>query len=145
MSKENDHVTLQIRLKGKKANPADPFIVLLARILKRPVSRVCERLEPGPLTLKKAYLNDDLKKLIVALDRNGFAVRVFAAQQLPAPETKSIPNGEPTESQTVNVSYTDGVRTVWKSGDVIDGLYEVRGSAAGGMGRVYLCFTDCGT
>ena len=140
MSRETDYVSIQIRLKEREADPADPYVQLLSRILKRPPDKVCSGLTPGPLTFKKVYLNDDLKRLIVTLNKNGFVVRVFAIQPLPAPESKSVPVAEHTENRTLKVSYSDNVKTDWKKGEVIDGLYEVHGSAAGGMGRVYFVF-----
>src|SRR4030042_6595960 len=90
MTAQPEFVTVQIRTKGKTADAADPFIGLLARILNRPIEVVCRGLEPGPLTLRKVFLNDDLKRLVVALERNGFAVRVFAMQ--PAPQEGDKPD-----------------------------------------------------
>jgi WD40 repeat protein/serine/threonine protein kinase len=112
---------------------------LLARLLKRSPEEVRHSLETKRIRIAKVHVTDDLHKVIAVLQKNGLNVEILPPQD----DTTSRFQVEPTLGTTGRIfSPQPGphVRSDWKKGEIIEGLYEVLGSAAGGMGKVYFVF-----
>ncbi len=139
-NQEHEHVTLTVWAGDTDPGLSRRVVGLLARILRRPAEDVAKHLRAGPLVMKKVLANDDLSKLTRAIERDGLQYKVSPLESRPA-ELPPLPR--PEEDRTIRPELTARVGQSleeWQKGDVVEGLYEVLGSAAGGMGRVYFVF-----
>ena len=123
------YVSLIIAAKPKSEAPSDKIISLLANSLKKPVDYVRSALSHGSIRVPKAVLDGSLDQLIERLKNNGLNVIVTPMDDV---TSKTVPGSR--------LSSLDKQPEDWKKGDVIEGIYEVFGSAEGGMGRVYFIF-----
>jgi WD40 repeat protein/serine/threonine protein kinase len=118
---------------------SDKMVDLLARWLKRSPGDIRHTLATKKIRISKVHLNDDLHKVIAALQKNGLNVEVLTPQD----DTTSRLQVEPTLGTTGRIfgpQSSLNIQSDWKKGEIIEGLYEVLGSAAGGMGKVYFVF-----
>lgn len=111
----------------------------LARLIKRTPASVRASLEIGTITLKKVQLERDLERLVGIFGRNGLSV------QIGSPEIdmtdRTLLRLPPKSATGFGLPYAESdAESQWKKGDLIEGLYEVHGSASGGMGTVYFAF-----
>ncbi len=133
------YVSVKISLpRSTKVNPR--VVELLARSIKRSPEDLRVRLENGSINLAKVVLNDNLSKLLSILEKSRFKIDtvpfdddVSARQEIARSELTA-------KSVRVEVSPKPKAQSNWRKGDVIEGLYEVLGSASGGMGTVYFVF-----
>ncbi len=123
------YVSLIIAAKPKAEAPPDKVISLLANSLKKPADYVRQALANGTIKVPKAVLDASLDQLIERLKNNGLNVIVTPMDD---GASKTVPGAR--------LSKLDKQPEDWKKGDVIEGIYEVFGSAEGGMGRVYFIF-----
>ncbi len=118
---------------------SEKILGALAKLLNRTPSSIRSSLEIGTIKLKKIRMQGDLEKIVGILRKNGLHVKVDAVdEEITERSLVRLPGRVPTA-----FSLTHGkseARTDWEKGDVIEGLYEVRGSASGGMGTVYFVF-----
>lgn len=139
MELASKYVSLLISANSQTELP-EKMVRMLAAVVKRTPEDIRLTLETGKLRLAKVAVNLDAERLIAILERNGFTVEASLLQ----------PDGSPREAPIGSKQSRGGAfglptpeskdRTDWKPGDVIEGLYEVLGSAAGGMGTVYFVF-----
>ncbi len=134
----NDSTRVSIRISsGKGATPSPALMRVLARVVRRTPEQVQQTLETGSILLNGIPVTKELRKLVTVLQKSGFKVKRVPFEQRGAPEKiESQPQENESGAKDRDVS-TDQQDTDWEKGDVIEGLYEVLGSAAGGMGRVY--------
>jgi WD40 repeat protein len=139
MEKRQNYVSMTIYPSPDGARPSDKTIEALSRWLKRPSSAIRDTLETRKIRIAKVQLSSDLEKIIGALQRNGLSVDVGPYEDNPtdrAPFDATVGTARKLFTPQTGESTT----TDWKKGEVIEGLYEVLGSAAGGMGKVYFVF-----
>lgn len=127
-------------------------VVLLAKWLKRPPERIKVALDVGTIKLSKVALSGDMEKVIGILEKSGLRLKITPLESEAATEGKEQSESGPaalhfpkamtkaTSSGYSLPSMHGKQEADWKKGEVIEGLYEVFGSAAGGMGRVYFVF-----
>jgi WD40 repeat protein/serine/threonine protein kinase len=138
MEKQPSYVSVTISSEDS-GSLSEKIIAVLAKMLNRTPAGVRSSLEVGTIKLKKLQLAGDLEKLIGILRKNGLTVRVEAAEGESTERTLlRIPAKAPTAFSLTHAQAQ--AQADWKKGDVIEGLYEVRGSASGGMGTVYFVF-----
>jgi len=119
----------------------EKVLAVLAKALKRPPEEVLHKLDNGPIRLAKVSANDDLKILIAFLKKSGFSVRVVPLEAGVSSSSHAPADTEKTQkSGLVLPSALSPQHSDWQKGDIIEGTYEVLGSAAGGMGKVYFVF-----
>jgi len=137
MKSPSSNVFLTISHSGKGPDLPEKIVSLIARLVKRAPEDVRLKLGSGSVKLK-AKVNNDLDRLISILEKNGFKVKSASAEP-DASGRQARPDQTTGRSLTLPVRRTVAPAD-WKQGDVIEGLYEVFGSAAGGMGKVYFIF-----
>ncbi|HMK33625.1 MAG TPA: serine/threonine-protein kinase [Desulfomonilaceae bacterium] len=130
----------------------EKVVSLLAKWLKNPPERIKVALEVGKIRLSKVLMSGDVEKLIAYLEKNGLHIKVIPMETHREAEHTTQPDatspslrfpktlGQHTGSGLSLPSISGTEEIDWQKGDVIEGLYEVRGSAAGGMGKVYFIF-----
>ena len=138
MESRPTYVSLTISSAVDPSELSDKIAVAIGRTLRRSPEDIRPLLARGPIRLVKVLVNSDLDKLIKHLKRGGLQVTVSPLEgepsSLPLVKFPSKTFGgdlNPQQSQA---------NTDWKEGDIIEGLYEVLGSASGGMGKVYFVF-----
>jgi WD40 repeat protein/serine/threonine protein kinase len=134
----NDPTRISIRIFfDKDAVPSPAATKMLARVLKRTPDEVLRALETGSIRLNGVPVTKQLNKLVTILQKNGFKVAKVPVAPRSAPKGTESDSGKPEPEERAGDPSIDREGTDWEKGDVIEGLYEVLGSAAGGMGRVY--------
>lgn len=131
-------VTVYLPDDGCKAH--QKVLELLARSIKRSPEDLRVRLETGPIRLAKVVLNDNLSKLISILEKGKFKVETVPFEDETSARRNLVQSELTARSVRVLASPNPKLQTDWRKGDVIEGLYEVLGSASGGMGTVYFVF-----
>lgn len=118
---------------------SEKILGVLAKMLKVTPASVLSSLEVGSIRVKKLQLQGDIDRVIAVLRKNGLIVKVdHAEEDLTERSLLRFPGKAPT---AFTLPHANGeAHADWKKGDVIEGLYEVRGSASGGMGTVYFVF-----
>ncbi|MFH0824902.1 MAG: protein kinase [Pseudomonadota bacterium] len=146
MSAVPDYVNLEIRSTQVGGPARDKAIRVLARVLKISPDNVAGQLDQGPLMLRRVRVSEELRKLAEILKTAGFGVKAYrhiepALTQSKVKATERHGPLDKTERKSVFSAVSADLSTKdWKKGDVIEGLYEVLGSSAGGMGRVHFVF-----
>ena len=140
MHNSSRYISVKISTAAGRHEPSEKIVGLLARLIKRTPADVKAMLGTGAIRLGKVLISKDVEKMVSLLERNGLAVEVTRLKE----ETSAEDRGEPTEptSRTSIGRPSDWNRSSadWKTGDVIEGIYEIFGSAEGGMGKVYFVF-----
>lgn len=140
MEQKPNYVSVRISSVVDSAELPERLLHILAGIIKRSPDHVRSTLETGSIRLTKVVRNPAFDQLIASLQRNGFSVERLPEEK-PAPvkpdqsQLHERMTARSTSPPPIDVQETD-----WKTGEVIEGLYEVLGSAAGGMGKVYFVF-----
>jgi hypothetical protein len=121
------YISLKISTAAGRPEPPEKIIALLARVIKRTPAEVKAMLCTGAIRLGKVMVGTDVEKMVSLLEKNGLAVKVTRLK-----DTSGEDRGEPTES-TSRTSFgrpSDWNRSSanWKTGDVIEGMYEIFGS-----------------
>ena len=134
---EPTYVSLAIEQTPDTAELSENLLAVLAQVVNRSPEAVRQQLQGGTLKLAKVLVNRDLKKLMTALQNSGLSV---VAQ--PLQEDKK---GDPTSTEKNSLSGLSlpnrgEIDLNWKTGEIVEGIYEVLGSAQGGMGKVYFVF-----
>ncbi len=138
MKTEPSYVSLTISA-TEDPNVLPPKITeLLGRTIKRPPEDIAPLLNRGPIRMSKVVVSSDLDKLITLLEKLGLKVSV-APLDRESPALASIRFPSRTMGADLNPQ-SDQAIIDWKKGEIIEGLYEVLGSARGGMGKVYFVF-----
>jgi WD40 repeat protein/serine/threonine protein kinase len=139
MDNRPQYVSMTIAPSADGKEPSDKMIEALSRLLKRSSSAIRDTLGTRKIKIAKVQLTSDLEKIVAALKKNGLDVVVAAYEDTTTTrthvETSMGATGRLFATNSGGHSQAD-----WKKGEVIEGLYEVLGSAAGGMGRVYFVF-----
>jgi WD40 repeat protein len=139
MDKRPNYVSMTISPSAEGARPSDKTIEALSRWLKRPSSAIRDTLETRRIRIAKVQLSGDLEKIIAALQKNGLDVAVAAYEDTSTAKTQ-FETTLGTTGRLFTPRSGGETQTDWKKGEIIEGLYEVLGSAAGGMGKVYFVF-----
>lgn len=133
------YVSLTIERANERTEVSEGLLAILAQAINRSPSAVSQQLEHGPLKLSKVRISRDLHVLVAALKKSG--LRVVAQ---PFEEDKKVNRSTFSDKTSRSkLSLPPSVAEIdlnWKKGEVIEGLYEVLGSAAGGMGKVYFVY-----
>lgn len=140
MDNRLSYVSLTIAMPedGTKVHPR--VMELLARSVKRSPDDLRVRLETGPIKLAKVVMNENLSKLISILEKSKFKIETAAFDDDTSSRRQVVQSELTSRSVRVLASPQPKQQSDWKKGDVIEGLYEVLGSASGGMGTVYFVF-----
>ncbi|MEW6349454.1 MAG: protein kinase [Thermodesulfobacteriota bacterium] len=139
MANQPQHVTLTVSSPGDVNQLYKPLIRVLSQILKRPPEDVLSILASRPIVLAKVVLNPELTKLIRAMKRGGFDVQAKALVG-PKPKPESAFLQDETADMRDSLVTEEEAAADWKEGEVVQDLYEIRGSASGGMGTVYFAY-----
>jgi WD40 repeat protein/serine/threonine protein kinase len=145
MENNRTFVSIKIRSKSPSARLPDAALQALSKISRRSPRDVEALLQAGAVRLPKVAQNEQLDRFVQAITRSGFHVDISplkSSAPAHARPTGTAPQ-EPSEGcpdQTTTGFLTDLTIANWREGDLIEGLYEIRGSASGGMGRVYFVF-----
>jgi WD40 repeat protein/serine/threonine protein kinase len=132
------YVSLTISFAADSCELPDKIAIVLGRALDRAPEDIRSQLEEGPVRVLKVIVNSALDRLIRFLEKGGLEVSVTPVEsensfrpliKFPTRTIGSDLNPQPAQ-----------IKTDWKKGQIIEGLYEVLGSAAGGMGKVYFIF-----
>lgn len=140
MERSAKFVSLLISLNDSQGELPEKILRMLAAVLKKSPDDIRNILETSKLRLTKVAVNLDLERLIAILEKNGLKVQATfleadaSVQEAPARSQRLM------QGSSSLPAATSEDRTDWKKGDVIEGLYEVLGSAKGGMGKVYFVF-----
>lgn len=134
------YLSITIQTVDRKIELPDALIRVLSRAIKKPAQEVLTILKTSGIKLSRVRLNKDVEILVAALNKSGLTVKVVPIdndnthRQFRVSSDKTIHGGLtlPSSSQQIEPN--------WKKGEVIEGIYEVKGSTAGGMGRVYFVF-----
>lgn len=125
---------------------------LLSRWIKSPRERIKVALDVGTIKLSKVPASSDVEKLVRVLEKGGLRFQITPLEPDAPTEVRAHLDSGPAAfllPKTMTRATGGGVslpsiqgrdEANWKKGDVIEGLYEVFGSAAGGMGKVYFVF-----
>ena len=127
MKTDPSYVSLTISATADPTELPPKITELLGRTIKRPPEDIPALLNNGPITMAKVVVNSDLDRLITFLERRGLQVSVapFARE---SPGLSSIRFPSRTMGGDLNPQ-SDQARIDWKEGEIIEGLYEVLGSA----------------
>ncbi len=138
MKTDPSYVSLTISATADPNELPPKIMELLGRTIKRPPEDIPALLNNGPITMAKVVVSSDLDRLITFLERRGLRVSVapFAPE---SPGLSSIRFPSRTMGADLNPQFDQAIID-WKKGEIIEGLYEVLGSAHGGMGKVYFVF-----
>ena len=139
MDKRPQYVSMTIAPSPDGPEPSDRMIEALSRVLKKPSETIRDTLGTRKIKIAKVQLSGDLEKIVTALRKNGLDVVVAAYEDTsvqPAQREASLGS----TGRLFTATSGGQAQNDWKKGEVIEGLYEVLGSAAGGMGRVYFVF-----
>ena len=140
MAQNSDYISVRISSQVDSAELPERLLKVLAGIVKRSPDQVRSALDSGSIKLNRVVVNPAFLKLLGSLTSNGFRVeRIRDKKPLPAEPNRNV-SDEPADDRTMSLPTIDVRETDWKTGEVIEGLYEVHGSAAGGMGKVYFVF-----
>ncbi len=137
-----EYVSLTISAPTSDVRLPSAVLRILGKWLKCTPGEVTTCLVNEPVRLRKVKVNEDLLKLVEILTRRGVRVKARRLDGRPASVGGDYSDADSTEDTdaTIEPDYTETIKTDWKKGDVIEGLYEVHGSDAGGMGHVYFVF-----
>ncbi|MFC1833714.1 protein kinase [Thermodesulfobacteriota bacterium] len=125
-----DYIILRVWHEGNPTGPEDPGIQVFSKALKRSPVAVFNALEAGgSITLRQVPNTSDVGRIKLALERRGMKVQILTEDPAEDPPNQT--------ADPEAYSPSDSAEDQWKEGDVIEGLYDVRGHAAGGMGLVY--------
>ena len=138
MKTEPAYVSLTISFAAGSSELPDKIAIVLARTLERAPEDIRSQFDAGPIRVAKVLADSALDKLVRFLKKGGLQVSVTpldsetSLRPLIKFPTRTIGSDlNPPPAQTT---------TDWKEGEIIEGLYEVLGSASGGMGKVYFIF-----
>jgi WD40 repeat protein/serine/threonine protein kinase len=130
----------------------EKVVGLLSKWLKRPPDRIKVALDVGTIKLTKVVLSGDLERVIGILEKSGLKLKITELEREAVTERKDQTVSGPAalhfpKAMTKATGGGFSLPSIhgkqeadWQKGDVIEGLYEVFGSAAGGMGKVYFVF-----
>ncbi len=118
----------------------EKIVALLARLIKRTPADVHVILAAGPIRLVKVLVTGDMEKMASLFEKNGLAVEMTPLEREPSAQEDGKAAELTGQTGTARPSAWARSATDWKKGDVIEGIYEIFGSAAGGMGKVYFVF-----
>ncbi len=133
-------VALKITAIGRDTQLTSAIADTLSGLSESTPKDVAEILQTGPLILNNVTLDRDSRALIHALRKHGFKVGIIPLRGkilLKEAADTSKPRGTAPSKGDVR---KHSVEMTWKKGEVIEGLYEVLGAAAGGMGTVYFVY-----
>ncbi|MBI5572828.1 MAG: serine/threonine protein kinase [Desulfomonile tiedjei] len=119
---------------------SDKVVGIVARWLKRTPDDVRQALSTKKIRISKVVFTDDLDQVISTLRRYGLNVSLAPAELNHTNHTRQEVSLGTTGRVFRPQSPRSQAPSDWKKGEVIEGLYEVLGSAAGGMGRVYFVY-----
>jgi WD40 repeat protein/serine/threonine protein kinase len=128
MQNPPSHVTIKIWKGPQLSDLSDATLQVLSLVMNRPPLEIRGTLDGGAIKLSQVPVTQRLVQLLKKLKEGGLEVRTYASGSASRPDESSKDTGE------------DESAADWRKGDVIGGLYEVLGSAEGGMGRVYFVF-----
>jgi WD40 repeat protein/serine/threonine protein kinase len=137
MESKPTHVSVTISSSDAEQLP-HKGVEILARALKRSPEDVRSLLRKGAIRMAKVVAHKDLEKLITILEKYGLSVRVVPVDADSSLQT-FVKFPSKTISPDLNLNAAQ-IKTDWKEGEIIEGLYEVLGSSSGGMGKVYFVF-----
>lgn len=138
MESRPTYVSLMISSAADPSELSDKIAVALGRTLRRSPEDIRPLLERGAIRLVKVVVNSDLDKLIRLLKRGGLQVTVSPLEG-ESSALRTLKFSSKTIGRDLSPQQTQAT-TDWKEGEIIEGLYEVLGSASGGMGKVYFVF-----
>lgn len=139
-SDKPSYVSLTIEPGAERIQLSDSMVGILAQAVNWSPELLRRQLETGPVKLSKVRVNKDLEVLIAALKKSGLSVTAKAVTgekstgHAVPPSDKAVRSGLSLPSSRADMDLN------WKKGQVIEGTYEVLGSAMGGMGKVYFVF-----
>lgn len=134
------YVALTVETGEQKVELSDAVTEVLAKAVKKSPGDLRKMLAGPGIRLTKVRVNKDLHILVTALKKAGLTVKASPIddegmeRQPPVPSERTVRGGLTLPSASIQIEPN------WKKGEVIEGIYEVLGSAAGGMGRVYFVF-----
>lgn len=139
MDKRPQYVSMTIAPSAEGNEPSDKMLEVLSRVLKRSSAAIRDTLGTRRIKIAKVQLTTDLEKIVAALQKNGLDVVVAPYEDMGTSPTQLDASIGAT-GRLFAANSGGHAPTDWKKGEVIEGLYEVLGSAAGGMGKVYFVF-----
>lgn len=139
MGRSSTYISLTISLALESSEPSENQAQFLGGLLKRSPEQVRLSLGAGKLRLTKVAV-DNVDRLISLLEKNGLAVEVTTPEGDPLLGRNKTSEMKVATQSSALAGIGTTVRTDWKEGEVIEGLYEVRGSASGGFGTVFFVF-----
>ncbi|MGO9570609.1 MAG: protein kinase domain-containing protein [Desulfomonilaceae bacterium] len=132
------YVSLTISSAINPSELSDKIAAILGRTLRRSPEDIRPLFERGAIRLVKVLANSDLDKLIRLLEKGGLQVTVIPLER-EASSPPLVKLASKTMGSDLNVQPAQA-KIDWKEGEIIEGLYEILGSASGGMGKVYFVF-----
>ena len=140
MENNSDYISVRISAPTNSAGLPERLVKILAGIIKQSPDHVRSTLATGAIRLNKVVPTPAFEKLTTSLENNGFIVEVLSPEKPASDNADESSEDDVSETRTSSALTIDVRDTDWKTGEVIEGLYEVLGSAAGGMGKVYFVF-----
>ncbi|GEM_PF-1114628 len=140
MNKPPTHITLMVSTGSEGADLANPALEVLARSLKQSPDELRATLTTGTIEVPKVRVSRNLIDLVRSLRASGLDVKTFPVDRASVNEAVRVQPEKASDPEQPVDSGLDETGTDWEKGDLIEGLYEVLGSADGGMGRVYFVF-----
>lgn len=134
------YVRLTIDQGAEDVDPSQGIVEILAHAINKPPEKVRRQLERGSLTLPKVLVNKHLRALILELKKSGFRVEARPLQSRGNDELNLSAADQAAPSGLGLPGRSSDIDLNWKAGEIIEGIYEVIGSAEGGMGKVYFVF-----
>ncbi|MFH1113552.1 MAG: serine/threonine-protein kinase [Pseudomonadota bacterium] len=135
------YCSLTIETGRHRVDLSGPVAEILGRALKRAPEDVRRALQTSGIRLTRVLLNKDLEVLVAALRKSGLSVKAVPVEdgrgeskRRPVPSDQTVRGGLSLPSSPMQIEPN------WQKGEVIEGIYEVLGSVAGGMGKVYFVF-----
>ncbi len=137
---EAKYLSLTIETGQQEVELSDPLAGVLGRATKRSPEDVRRALRTTGIRLARVLVNRDFEVLVAALRKSGLTVKTGPVdhggenRRFPVPSDKTVRGGLALPSTSMQIEPN------WQKGEVIEGIYEVLGSASGGMGKVYFVF-----
>jgi WD40 repeat protein/serine/threonine protein kinase len=134
------YLSITIETVDQQIELPDSLIRVLSKAMKKPTGEVLTILKTSGIRLSRVRLNKDLDLLVKSLKKSGLTVRAVPVNNGNADRQSRVPSDKTMRGGLTLPSSSLQIEPNWKKGEVIEGMYEVLGSAAGGMGRVYFVF-----
>ncbi len=137
---QTKYYSLTIETGRHRVDLSDPVAEVLGRVIKRSPEFIRRALQTGGIRLAKVLVNKDLEVLVAALRKNGLSVKAQPVEDGRESKHYPVPSDQTVRGGLTLPSSRMQIEPNWRKGEVIEGIYEVLGSVAGGMGRVYFVF-----